>query len=94
MNYLYVIIFFGVIVTLIASYYLYQYFFGLNYTNILCGSQEFRGDFNAFVSNTKLPMSKTRSSYSYTMALKIANLPENSEWNTNVNYQKPCRYFW
>ena len=92
MNYLYVIIFFGFIVTLIASYYLYNYFFGLNYTNILCGSKEFRGNFNTFISNTKLPMSKTRSSYSYTMALKIPNLPENSEWKTNVNYQKPILY--
>ena len=45
----------------------YYKLFSNNYTNILCGSYLFKDDFNSYISNTKLPLSKTGNKYSYTM---------------------------
>ena len=80
------------IVSLVIFLFVYYYIFGKNYTNVLCGSSQFKGDFNAFISNTKLPISETGNKYSYTFWINITNLPENSEWNENVNYNKQIIY--
>jgi len=39
-----------------------------------------------------LPLSKTGNKYSYTMWINIQNIPENSQWYENVNYNKPILY--
>ena len=63
-----------------------------NYTRVLCGSKHFEGDFASYVSNTKLPLSQEGNRYSYSFWLYIINLPENSEFETDVNYDKPILY--
>ena len=58
----------------------YYKLFSNNYTNILCGSYLFKDDFNSYMSNTKLPLSKTGNKYTYTLWINIQNIPENSQW--------------
>lgn len=70
----------------------YYKLFSNNYTNILCGSYLFKDDFNSYMSNTKLPLSKTGNKYTYTLWINIQNIPENSQWYENVNYNKPILY--
>lgn len=63
-----------------------------NYTRVLCGSKHFEGTYASYVSNTKLPLSQEGNRYTYSFWLYIVNLPENSEFETNVHYDKPILY--
>lgn len=82
----------GVILLLIIISVVLYYTLSKDYTNILCGTHLFKDNFNSFISNTKLPLSKTGNKYTYTMWINIQNIPENSQWYENVNYNKPILY--
>ena len=80
MQIIYIIVAISIVLFLLLAFTIYSILFKRKYTSILCNKTQFKKDFNAFVSNTKLPLSKTGSKYSYTMWLRFENVAENSEW--------------
>ena len=83
------IVFFIIVIIVSIIYY---YFKSNQYTRILCNKTHFIDNFNMFISNLKLPLSKTGNMFSYSFDIKFLNLPENSQWHTNVNYKKPILF--
>lgn len=79
------IIILSLLVIGIILYYLLR---GARYTTILCKPTHLINKFNMFISNTKLPNSIIGNKFTYSLWIYINNLPENSEWETNVNYKK------
>ena len=83
------IVFFIIIIIITLVYYFFR---SSRFTCILCKPTHFIDDFNMFISNLKLPLSKTGNMFSYSFDIKFLNLPENSQWHTNVNYKKPILF--
>jgi hypothetical protein len=83
-----VMIFVVVLFLVMISRIGYNTFVKPNYTSLLCSPTDFKGNFNAYISNTKLPLSESGSKYSYTLSIYIPNVAENSEWYENVNFNK------
>ena len=71
---------------------IYNYNLKSKYTPLLCNNTHFIDDFNTYISNIKIPLSEKGHQFSYTFDIKFLNLPENSQWYTNVNYKKPILY--
>jgi hypothetical protein len=82
-----------IIVLLLLTIGVYYTFFSIDqYTSILCKPTHFVKDFNMYVPNEKLPLSKTGNSFTYSLWINIQNVAENSQWQSNVNYKKPILY--
>jgi hypothetical protein len=82
-----------IIALILLTFGIYSLIFSKDrYTSLLCKPTHFKGKFNTFISNEKLPLSKTGNSFSYSLWINIQNVAESSEWYSNVNYKKPILY--
>ena len=71
------------------AFTLIKYYKKVPYTCLLKPKTHLVDDYNTFVSNTKLLLSKTGHSYAISKDLYIVNNAENSQHYSNVNYDKP-----
>ena len=75
-----------VILLIIISYF---YFTRRQFTCLLKPKTHLVDNYNTFVSNAKLPLSKQGHNYALALHLYIVNNAENSQHYSNVNYDKP-----